>query len=82
MPYSLADLARDGYCVVKNVLSQERAAMYVDQVHEWLESFNLGYKRDDPSTIREECLPVIHQKGLIQAYGAPHEVSIIGGKKH
>jgi len=67
------DLARDGYCVIKNVISQEKAAQTVDQIHEWLESFNLGYKRDDPSTIREDCLPVIHQKGLIQAYGAPHE---------
>jgi hypothetical protein len=44
-----------------------------DDIHEWLESFGLGYKRDDPSTIREECLPIIHQKGLVQAYGAPHE---------
>ena len=26
----------------------------------------LGYKRDDPSTIREECLPVISEKGMIQ----------------
>lgn len=46
-----------------------------EEIHQWLEEFNLGYKRDDPSTIREECLPIIHQKGLVQAYGAPHEVS-------
>lgn len=46
------------------------------EFHQWLEDFGLGYKRDDPSTIREECLPIIHQKGLIQAYGAPHEVRL------
>ena len=49
-------------------------ARLADEIQEWLESFGLGYKRDDPSTIREECLPIIHQKGLVQAYGAPHEV--------
>lgn len=73
-----ADLVRDGFCVIKNVISKEKAAETVDEIHQWLEDFNLGYKRDDPSTIREECLPVIHQKGLIQAYGAPHEVRFRG----
>lgn len=72
---SSSDLIRDGYCVIKNVLSEERAAEIVSDIHEWLESYNLGYRRDDPSTIREECLPIIHTKGLIQAYGAPHEVN-------
>ncbi len=68
------DLIRDGYAVIKGVVPRERCAEYVEDIHEWLESFDLGYNRDDPSTIRDECLPVIHQKGLIQAYGAPHEV--------
>ncbi|GAA5854282.1 hypothetical protein JCM9279_005107 [Rhodotorula babjevae] len=67
------DLVRDGYAVVKGVMSPERAQHYVGEFHQWLEDFKLGYKRDDPSTIREDCLPIIHQKGLIQAYGAPHE---------
>lgn len=67
------DLVRDGYAVVKGVLPRERAEHYVGEFHQWLEDFGLGYKRSDPSTIREECLPIIHQKGLIQAYGAPHE---------
>ncbi|KAK4054122.1 hypothetical protein OIV83_001147 [Microbotryomycetes sp. JL201] len=67
------DLARDGFCVVKNVISEQKAADYVNEIHQWLEDFGLGYDRNDPSTIREECLPIIHQKGLIQAYGATHE---------
>ncbi|SGY15374.1 BQ5605_C013g07350 [Microbotryum silenes-dioicae] len=70
------DLVRDGYAVVKGVLSPEKAYGYTLQdIHQWLEEFGLGYKRDEPSTIREECLPIIHQKGLVQAYGAPHEVT-------
>ncbi|ORY86667.1 hypothetical protein BCR35DRAFT_302382 [Leucosporidium creatinivorum] len=67
------DIVQNGYAVVKGVITQERAEDYVQQFHQWLEDFGLGYKRDDPSTIKEECLPIIHQKGLIQAYGAPHE---------
>ncbi|KAM0753443.1 hypothetical protein T439DRAFT_297788 [Meredithblackwellia eburnea MCA 4105] len=67
------DLVRDGFAVIKGVLSEEKAKGYVDEIQDWLESFGLGYKRDDPSTIRDECLPIIHQKGLVQAYGAPHE---------
>lgn len=53
-----------------------RALPATGEFHQWLEDFGLGYKREDPSTVREECLPVIHQKGLIQAYGAPHEVRL------
>ncbi|KAJ9093167.1 hypothetical protein QFC21_006483 [Naganishia friedmannii] len=67
------DLNRDGYAVVKGVLPVQRCNEYIDQIQDWLESFNLGYNRNDPSTVKEECLPIIHQKGLIQAYGAPHE---------
>lgn len=63
------DLMRDGYCVVKEAIPRERSIGYAEDIHEWLESFGLGYKRDDPSTIREECLPVISPKGMVQAYG-------------
>lgn len=39
-------------------IGREKAYYYIDQMHEWLESFGLGYKRDDPSTIREEVVPL------------------------
>lgn len=32
---------------------------------------NLGYKRDDPSTIHEDHLPVISEKGMVFGYGKP-----------
>lgn len=67
------DLVRDGYAVVRGVIEKEKALAYAEDIKGWLEGFGLGYKRDDPSTNREECLPVIHQKGLLQAYGASHE---------
>lgn len=50
------------------------AVVHTDEIHTWLESFGLGYNRNDPSTVRDECLPIIIAKGLVQAYGAPHEV--------
>ena len=33
-----ADLIRDGYAVIKGAIPKERADLYVDQVHEFLES--------------------------------------------
>ncbi|KAK4051417.1 hypothetical protein OIV83_002901 [Microbotryomycetes sp. JL201] len=67
------DLVRDGYAVIKNAIPGDRTASLVDEVQSWLEGFNLGYKRDDPSTIREACLPIMSAKGLMPAYGTSHE---------
>jgi len=50
-----------GFAVVPNVLSEEKAAAYVDQCYDWLESFDLGYKRDDPSTYKLENIPLCHR---------------------
>lgn len=38
-------------------MPRERADKYADQAHAWLEGFNLGYKRDDPSTYLKKNLP-------------------------
>lgn len=67
------DLIRDGYAVIKGAVPEDRAAQYVDEVHEFLGSVNLGYDRNDPSTIRQENLPMITEKGMIQGYGVCHE---------
>jgi hypothetical protein len=45
------------FAVVRNVITPEKAAGYVDEAHKWLEGFNLGYKRDDPSTWHKANLP-------------------------
>lgn len=52
------DLDRDGFAVVKNVIPEERAAYYVEQMHDWLEGFNLGYNRADQTTWKSENVPV------------------------
>lgn len=50
-------LVQDGYVVLKDVLPQEKAQSYLDRMYKWLESFPYGFKRDDPSTWKAECLP-------------------------
>ncbi|KAK9484584.1 hypothetical protein V1527DRAFT_469697 [Lipomyces starkeyi] len=67
------DLIRDGYCVVKGAVSREHAAEYVEAVYQWLESFNLGFDRNDPSTFHKDHLPVIGSKGICNDYGVSHE---------
>ncbi|KAJ1324214.1 phytanoyl-CoA hydroxylase [Microdochium nivale] len=69
------DLLRDGYAVVKGAVPRERADQYADQMHSWLENFRggMGYKRDDPSTIKHENLPIINEKGMVNGYGISHE---------
>ena len=47
-----------GYAIVPNVISQEKAEEYSGRFQDWLESFNLGYKRDDSSTWSISNLPV------------------------
>ena len=38
------ELARNGFCVVPGILSQEKCDHYIDRMYTWLESFGLGYK--------------------------------------
>ncbi|KAM0544240.1 hypothetical protein ACHAPJ_011929 [Fusarium lateritium] len=69
------DLVRDGYAVVKGAIPRERAEQYGNDILTYLETFNggMGFKRDDPSTIKTENLPIITEKGMIIGYGVAHE---------
>lgn len=51
------DLFKDGYAIIKNAVSKENAAGYVESMTQWLEKFPLGFDRNDPSTWTEEHLP-------------------------
>jgi hypothetical protein len=50
-------LFRDGYVVVKGVLSPEKAKSYQDRMLQWLETFPYGFNASDPSTWTKEHLP-------------------------
>lgn len=59
--------------MVPNVIPAKKAKEYVSKAHDWLESFNLGYARNDPSTWDLEKLPFNNRGGLYGAYGVGHE---------
>jgi hypothetical protein len=67
------DLVRDGVAVVKGAVPEDRAKQYADKMYSWLEDFNLGFKRDDPSTVGIDQLPAINEKGMCFGYGLAHE---------
>ncbi|KAJ5128232.1 hypothetical protein N7526_006398 [Penicillium atrosanguineum] len=66
-------LTRDGFAIVKGAIPRERALKYADEMHSWLENFNLGYDRNDLSTVHKDNLPLINEKGMCLHYGLPHE---------
>ncbi|KAJ6015937.1 hypothetical protein N7540_010528 [Penicillium herquei] len=72
------DLTRDGFAVVKGAIAKEKALEYADKMYSWLEDFNLGFKRDDPSTVHKDNLPVINEKGMCLNYGLAHEDFVWG----
>ncbi|OCF32459.1 hypothetical protein I316_05885 [Kwoniella heveanensis BCC8398] len=67
------ELATKGWTVVKGAVPRERALSYRERMFEWLESFPLGFKRDDPSTWTNEHLPVHAKGGMFWSYGLSHE---------
>ncbi|EKG16767.1 hypothetical protein MPH_05970 [Macrophomina phaseolina MS6] len=67
------DLSRDGFAIIKGAIPRERADKYADEMYSWLEGFNLGFDRHDPTTIHKRHLPHITEKGMILAYAATHE---------
>ncbi|ODO04982.1 hypothetical protein I350_05594 [Cryptococcus amylolentus CBS 6273] len=67
------ELEDRGYTVVKNVLSFEKAAEYKERLLQWLEDFQLGFRRDDPETWKWDYLPESWKGGLYTKYGIGHE---------
>lgn len=58
------ELDTKGYTVVKGVISEDKAQAYVDRMYQWMESFGLGFKRDDRSTWRADNVPNFAKGGL------------------
>lgn len=58
-------LVENGYVVVKGAVPRERALAYRDLFFTWLESFDMGFKRNDPATWTYEQMPH-HIKGQLQ----------------
>lgn len=60
-PAYMDELAKNGYCVVKNVIGASKAQEYRSQMYDWLEGFGLGFDRNDQSTWHVKNLPP-HEK--------------------
>ncbi|KAF7554845.1 hypothetical protein G7Z17_g2578 [Cylindrodendrum hubeiense] len=69
------DLVRDGFVVIKGAIPRHRADKYREEMLSFLETFagGLGFNRNDPSSIKQENLPMITEKGMILGYGVSHE---------
>lgn len=57
------DFARDGYAVIKGAIPADRAEQYRQRGFKWMEGWNLGFKRDDPTTWTKDKLPVVRKGG-------------------
>jgi hypothetical protein len=64
------DIVKKGYAVIP-ALSVEKALSLRDQAHSWVEGFERGYKRDDPSTFTVQKLPVSVKGGAFSPSFSP-----------
>lgn len=62
-----------GWAVVRGVIPRERAEKHADAAYAYLESFGLGFDRNDRSTWTPEKMPHFYKGGLFVNYGVGHE---------
>ncbi|KAK4699705.1 hypothetical protein P7C70_g6552, partial [Phenoliferia sp. Uapishka_3] len=67
------DLARDGYVVVPNVISADKAKEYRTRAFDWVSSFGRGFDHSKPETYGQEFMPKYNRGGMMPAYGIHHE---------
>jgi hypothetical protein len=67
------DFFRDGFAVIKNTIPKDRAQKYQSDALTWLESFGLGFNREDKSTWKKENLPQSFKGGMYLHFSAAHE---------
>lgn len=54
---------------MKGSIPLEKALIYRERAFEWLESFPLGFNRDNVNTWKNEHLPVHVKGGMFHSYG-------------
>jgi hypothetical protein len=73
-PEVLESLKQDGFAVVKGAIPLDHAQKYADECYDWLESFGLGFDRNDiANTSKPEQMPFGYVNGLRHNYGIAHE---------
>ncbi|KIX98919.1 uncharacterized protein Z520_05380 [Fonsecaea multimorphosa CBS 102226] len=69
----LDELATQGYTVVKGAVPSERAAYYQKKAIEWLQTFDPNLDVQDPSTWKQEDLPLQTVRNTYEHYSVVHE---------
>lgn len=67
------DFFRDGYAIIKGAVPLDRAIAYSNAALDWLESFNIGFDRNDKSTWKKENVPQNFKGGMFLQFAAAHE---------
>jgi hypothetical protein len=67
------DFFKDGYVIIKGVLPKDRARQYQIEALTWLESFGIGFDRNDKTTWKKENVPQSFKGGMYLHFSAAHE---------
>ena len=67
------DFFCDGYVVIKGAVPKDRAIGYQNEALNWLESFNIGFDKEDKTTWKKEHLPQSWKGGMYLHFAAAHE---------
>lgn len=62
-----------GWTVIRGVIPRDRADAHASAAYAYLESFGLGFDRNDRSTWIPEKMPHFYKGGLYVNYGVGHE---------
>lgn len=62
------DLARDGFVILRGTVPPKRAEAYRQRAFDWIENVGLGFERNDPSTWKQECMPMTKKGGMVRSY--------------
>jgi hypothetical protein len=62
-----------GWTVIRGAIPRERADSHASAAYAYLESFGLGFDRNDRSTWTPDKMPHHYKGGLYVNYGVGHE---------
>ncbi|KAH7160659.1 hypothetical protein EDB81DRAFT_879008 [Dactylonectria macrodidyma] len=71
-PQWLRDLHKNGWALVKEAVPKKKALRYAEKGEDWLEGFNMGYKRGDTSTWKSKNIPRHRYGGLFDHFSFAH----------
>lgn len=74
---ALVYLKENGYCVYKDVITEDKNKIAVDKLWTWLESLGTGIKRNDVKTWDNKNWPEMFVYGIFDRYVSSHIINTI-----